>query len=268
MILSPSRITAFRRRIFRFYRTHRRSFAFRETTDPYKIAVSEFMLQQTQIARVLPKYDAWITRWPDWSALAEADNRELLSMWSGLGYNRRALYLGQLAKAIVDDYDSRMPDDETTLRKLPGIGPYTARAVLIFAFNRPIITIDTNVRRVLIHELGLAPTISAHDLEHVAMQVLPRRRSRDWHYALMDYSSLVLPRRLPAVPPTSKQSRFEGSLRQIRGEIVRRLTTKKSVRISTIARLLSRDDSDVLAAALALSRENVITIRGNILRLR
>ena len=268
MQLSRPRILAFRRRIFRFYEKNRRSFAFRETTDPYRITVSEFMLQQTQITRVLPKYDAWIERWPDWRSLAKAGNRELLAMWSGLGYNRRALYLGQLAKTIVRNYDGHLPDDEAILRKLPGIGPYTARAILIFAFNRPIVTIDTNIRRVIIHELDLPPSISTRDLEDIARQLLPPRRSRDWHYALMDYSSVALPRRLPTVPPVSKQSRFEGSLRQIRGEIVRQLTKKKSVRVSTIARRLSRSDSDVLAAAEALAREGVITIRNNILRLK
>ena len=265
--LPRSRIAAFRRRIFRFYEKNRRSFPFRETTDPYKITVSEFMLQQTQISRVLPKYDTWIDRWPDWPSLAKAGKRELLAMWSGLGYNRRALYLGELAREVVHSHDGRLPDDETALRKLPGIGPYTARAILIFACNRPIITIDTNIRRVIIHELGLPPSISTRDLEDIARQLLPPRRSRDWHYALMDYSSIVLPRRLPAVPPVSKQSRFEGSLRQIRGEIIRRLTTQKSVRISTIARAMSRTDSDVLAAAESLAREGVITISNTILRL-
>lgn len=268
MQIPRSRILAFRRRIFRFYESNRRSFDFRETTDPYKITVSEFMLQQTQISRVLPKYDAWISRWPDWSSLAAAGKRELLSMWSGLGYNRRALYLGQLAKTIVNDYNGSMPDEESVLRKLPGIGPYTARAILIFAYNRPIITIDTNIRRVIIHELDLPPTISARDLEDIARQLLPPRRSRDWHYALMDYSSIALPRRLSTVPPLSKQSRFKGSLRQIRGEIIRRLTKKSSVRISTIARVLSRTESDVLAAAESLSREGVIAIHNNALRLK
>jgi A/G-specific adenine glycosylase len=265
--LSRKQITAFRRRIFRFYKKHGRSFPFRETTDPYRIAVSEIMLQQTQAERVVSYYDAWIKRWPDWQHLAQATNRQLLSMWSGLGYNRRALSLGRLAQVVVSEYGGSLPDDPELLVRLPGIGPYTARAVLIFAFNRPLVTIDTNIRRVILHEFHLPTTISREHIESIAKQLLPGKRSRDWHYALMDYSRVALPHRLESIPPVSKQSRFAGSLRQIRGEIVRQLTRKKFVRISTIARVLDRNESDVRRAATALEREGVIRQRNKTLRL-
>ncbi len=226
------------------------------------------MLQQTQVERVVPMYEAWIKRWPDWKSLAKASRRELLAMWSGLGYNRRAIYLGEMAKVIAGKYDGIMPTDPDELLKLPGIGPYTSRAVLIFAFNRPLITIDTNIRRVLIHELRLPSDIGAKELEEIALQVLPKRRSRIWHYALMDYSRLALPRRILRIPPLSRQSKFQGSLRQIRGEIIRRLTSQHSVRLSTIAAALGRTPEDVLLAAKALEKEGLVIVRRGTVILR
>ncbi len=130
--LTSKQITAFRRKILRFFRQHRRDLPFRKTTDPYRITVAEIMLQQTQVDRVVPKYRRWITKWPTWKKLAMATERELLTMWSGLGYNRRALYLGRLAEVVQTQYAGRLPEDPTELTKLPGIGPYTARAILIF----------------------------------------------------------------------------------------------------------------------------------------
>ena len=265
--LTPSEITAFRRKILSFYRKQGRKLPFRETDDPYRIAVSEIMLQQTQVERVLDKYEAWVKRWPNWKKLADASKRELLEAWSGLGYNRRALFLGAMAREIVDKYDGRLPDDPDTLRTLPGIGPYTARAVAIFAFNKPLITIDTNIRKVLIHELQLPRNINRHDLESVAELVLPRKRSREWHNALMDYSRLAL-RDVKDIPPLSKQSRFEGSRRQVRGEIIRRLTGQSWVRIDTVAKDMNRPRQDVLRAAESLAKEGVVTLTQQTIRLR
>src|SRR5512138_140412 len=125
----------FRRRLLRFYKQHGRDLPWRKTTDPYRVTVAELMLQQTQVERVIPKYETWIRRWPSWKALAKADNRELLTAWSGLGYNRRALFLGKMAKSIMQDFGGVMPRELAKLEKLPGIGRYTARAILIFAFN-------------------------------------------------------------------------------------------------------------------------------------
>jgi A/G-specific adenine glycosylase len=265
--IERNRVVAIRRKIWRFYSKHRRSFPFRETTDPYRIAVSEIMLQQTQAERVVSYYDAWTERWPDWQSLAQATNRQLLSMWSGLGYNRRALFLGQLAQAVVSEHGGILPDDPKKLVELPGIGPYTARAILIFAFNRPLVTIDTNIRRVVLHEFRLPATTSRKRIEEIAEQLLPPERARDWHYALMDYSRVALSGKLESVPPAGRQSRFEGSQRQIRGEIVRQLIRKKFVRINTIAKVLDRSESDVSRAAAALEREGVIRRRNSTLRL-
>jgi A/G-specific adenine glycosylase len=266
--ISPRRIAAFRRKIWRFYSRHRRQLPFRETADPYKIVVAEFMLQQTQVERVIPKYKAWLKQWPTWAALAGAGRRELLKAWSGLGYNRRAVYLGRLASIIVDRFDGQLPDNPDILQTLPGFGPYTAHAVLIFAFNRPFITIDTNIRRVLSHEFNLPRGVSKADLEDLARRLLPRGRSRDWHNALMDYSRAVLPVRLPAAPPTGKRPPFQGSRRQIRGEIIRRLTASGRVAIDRIAGEKQWAIEKVADAAESLRKEGLVRIGKRFITLR
>jgi A/G-specific adenine glycosylase len=263
-----TQIKAFQKRILRFYGAHGRDLPWRKSTDPYAITVSEIMLQQTQVERVADKYQAWLKQWPNWQKLAKATDRELLAAWSGLGYNRRALNLGKLAREVVTQFDGELPRDPEQLLTLPGIGPYTAHAILIFAFNRPLVTIDTNIRKVLLHELGYPASISKENLEALALAVLPRRRSRDWHNALMDFSRLVLPKQIKSIPPISKQSRFQGSLRQIRGEIVRQLITRNKVTISVIAKALKRTEEDVIKAAQGLEKDGMVLFTGKTIRLK
>jgi len=266
--ISTQRIAAFRRKIWTFYARHRRRLPFRDTDDPYKIVVAEIMLQQTQVERVIPKYEAWLKKWPTWAALAGANRRELLASWSGLGYNRRAISLGRLANIVVERFDGHLPSDPNILQTLPGIGPYTAHAVLIFAHNKPLVTIDTNIRRVLIHEFDLSLEVTKAELEDLARRLLPRGRSRDWHNALMDYSRVALPGRLATVPPLSKQKPFQGSRRQIRGEIIRRLTVSSRATIERIADDMQRSVQDVTEAAVALQKEGLIRIGKRFITLR
>ncbi|OGY83995.1 MAG: hypothetical protein A2898_01845 [Candidatus Kerfeldbacteria bacterium RIFCSPLOWO2_01_FULL_48_11] len=258
-----TKVQSFRKKILRFYRLHRRDLPFRNTTDPYKITVAEIMLQQTQVDRVVPKYIAWVKKWPNWQRLSRASNLQLLKLWSGLGYNRRALNLGKLAKAVVDEFGRKIPDNPEALEKLPGIGPYTSRAILIFAFNKPFITIDTNIRRVILYELNLPATTSLKEVEKLAWRLLPKKRSRDWHNALMDYSRLVLPAQIKHIPALSKQSKFEGSLRQIRGEIVRQLTTKPFVDIGQVMKALKRTRQDTVKATTTLKKDGIVEVRKN-----
>jgi A/G-specific adenine glycosylase len=265
---TAAQIRAFRRKILRFYSLHGRKLPFRRTADPYKITVAEIMLQQTQVDRVIPKYLDWIRTWPDWKSLARASDRQLLTAWSGLGYNRRCLYLGKLARAVIQEFDGKLPDDPEVLVRLPGLGPYTSRAILIFAFNRPLATIDTNVRRVLLHEFSLPADTPRKAFEALAEGLVPPKRARDWHNALMDYGALALPRKLADIPQSSRQSPFQGSLRQIRGEIVRRLTTQASVSIRTVACSLDRGEADVLRAARALEKEGIVRLSRRVVRLR
>lgn len=257
-----ARMRAFRRRVLRFYAHHGRDLPFRRTTDSYRIAVAEIMLQQTQVDRVIPKWQAWIRRWPNWSALARAPWPALLNAWSGLGYNRRCYYLAQCARRVVAEHHGTLPTDPAALRKLPGIGPYTANAVLIFAHNAPLTTIDTNIRRVLHREFQLPLTTSKAELERLARALLPRGRSRDWHNALMDYAALKLPRRALGEPRPPRQSRFEGSRRQLRGLILRELAHAESITRAYLIRKSGRPDAEIDRAINSLLREGVVIRQG------
>lgn len=265
--ITQKHILAFRREVWRFYRRHRRDLPFRDTTDPYAITVAEVMLQQTQVERVVPYYAEWITRWPDWASLARAENRQILEIWSGLGYNRRALYLGQLANRVMTDFGGKLPSDPQVLQTLPGIGPYTAHAILIFAFNRSLITIDTNIRKVLLFEFALPTTTSKQELETLAKRILPRGRARDWHNALMDYGNLALPRRMEHIPPATRQSRFDGSRRQIRGAIVKALVKRRQLSIAQLPGMLPFPKGRIREALDSLRKDGLIVKKNSIIRL-
>ncbi|UCD17389.1 MAG: Fe-S cluster assembly protein HesB [Candidatus Zixiibacteriota bacterium] len=225
------------------------------------------MLQQTQASRVVPKYLAWIEKWPSWKQLAKATNRQLLTAWVGLGYNRRALFLGQLAKKVVSEFDGKLPNDPDTLQSFPGIGPYTARAILIFAYNMPLITVDTNIRRVILHEFGLPGSTIREQLEVIAQRLLPKNRSRDWHNALMDYSRIFLPRRLANLPPLTKQSRFPDSRRQIRGEIIRWLTIRNRINLASLLNSKHHQRELTMAALKSLQKDGLVVVQDGTIRL-
>jgi len=216
--------------ILDFYEREGRSFPWRDTRDPWAILVSEIMLQQTQTDRVVPKYLAWMERYPDPASLAAAPLPEILALWSGLGYNRRALALVRAAAEIVRL--GCFPQDEEGLLALPGVGPYTARAVLAFAFGRPVALVETNVRSAYLHHFfpGESGVPDSRILELVAatMEAATARSvdPRTWYYALMDYGA-DLKRRLGNPNRRSahyaRQSPFADSNRRIRGAILREL---------------------------------------------
>lgn len=265
--LDQASIVRFRRTILRFYRLHGRSLPWRTTTDSYAVAVSEIMLQQTQVSWVVPKYLAWLRRWPDWQSLATAKRAEVLQQWSGLGYNRRALSLHNLAEHVVDRCDGFFPDTPDQLRQLPGIGPYLSRSILIFSRNAPLAAVDTNIRRVLIHAFALPQLIPAQKLQEIAERVLPRGRSREWHNALMDYGTLSATARATGVTPIGRQSVFAGSRRALRGAIIRALSnvTARSVRV--LARLPEADGHDLHAVIADLIRDGMVERSGSRVRL-
>ena len=186
------------------------------------------MLQQTQVDRVIPKYKAFLKQFPTAKALANAPLSEVLALWSGLGYNRRALYLKRTAEAIVSDFEGKFPKDIQILESLPGIGPYTARAVSTFAFGALNIFIETNIRRVLIHEFFPSSEKVADDHLIPYLAAWPLSKDvREWYWALMDYGSylkVAVPNPNRRSKHYTKQSKFDGSLRQIRGALLRRCT--------------------------------------------
>lgn len=181
----------------RYGRTH---LPWRETRDPYRIIVSEFMLQQTQVERVLPKYNAFVAAFPDIRALAAAGTDDVIRLWQGLGYNSRAIRLQRLAREVVDRYGGEVPRDAAALRDLPGIGPYTVAAVLAFAFNAHAAAMDTNIRRVVhrvVYGIEFFPKAPAAQIDAAALDLVPPDRAHDWNSAMMDLGSQICTARAP-----------------------------------------------------------------------
>ncbi len=223
MKISEQQIHLFQEKVLSFYEKHGRDLPWRKTTNPYKILLSEVMLQQTQVSRVIEYYTQWIARWPTIESLAEASRKDVLQAWMGLGYNRRAVHVHQAAHAIAKTFDGDVLQAMDHFDEVPGIGPYTSQAVRIFASNADIVTVDTNIRRILIHEFSLPEGLSSKALWSLAERCLPKGRSCEWHNALMDYGALLMTSRKTGIRPLTTQSRFEGSDRQIRGMILRSL---------------------------------------------
>lgn len=246
----------FRRIILDYHAAFGRSFPWRDTRDPWAILVSEVMLQQTQTERVVPKYEAFLEAFPTPAELAGASLERLLGLWSGLGYNRRALALKRAAAIVAATHGGRLPDDEAGLLALPGIGPYTARAVAAFAFSKPSVFIETNIRTVyLYHFFPGAEGVHDRALEPLIAASLDRDDPRTWYYALMDYGAF-LKRRYGNPNARSahyaKQSPFADSKRRIRGAILREVSGRGK---------LGRDE---LARSLPFSRERVEEALGDL----
>jgi A/G-specific adenine glycosylase len=246
-LIDPSVHTA----ILHWYAEQGRDLPWRHTRDPYAILVSEIMLQQTQVDRVLPKYEVFLRQYPTFAALAAAPTAEVIRAWQGLGYNLRAIRLQRIARQVVDHYGGRLPDTVEQLQALQGIGPYTAAAVACFAFGRAEPVLDTNVRRVL-GRIMLGPegpkTATPAVLWDLARRALPVEQAYDWNQALMDLGARICvesqPRCLlcpasrycaaagrvgPALRERQasynvrKEAPFAGSARYYRGRIVERL---------------------------------------------
>ena len=250
-----------------YYKKHgRHELAWRKTTDPYRILVSEVMLQQTQVERVVPKYQAFLKVFPTIQILAKAPLGEVLVIWQGLGYNRRAKMLHLCAQQIVTTHKDRFPKSEQELIALPGIGSYTARAILAFAYNQALPLIETNVRSVYIHHFFKnTEDVSDTDLVRYIVRTLDMENPREWYYALMDYGSYL--KKVHGNPNTksanySKQSAFQGSDRQIRGAIIRLLTTQHTcTRKKMLQELSSFEDIRVDAQTQKLLVEGMIVYK-------
>lgn len=228
--LTPYAVRRFRQIVYGHYRAFGRDLPWRRTRDPYRILVSEIMLQQTQVDRVREGYRRFLKAFPDVRSLAEAPLKRLLKVWQGMGYNRRALALKRAAQAVVRDHGGRIPDSMEALMALPGIGPATAADIVVFAFNRPALVVETNIRSVFIH-MFFFPGRPVKDDEIVPLieRTMDRRNPRDWYNALMDFGaalkkSHVNPSRRSAA--YRRQSPFEGSNRQVRSRILRYLLTE------------------------------------------
>jgi A/G-specific adenine glycosylase len=185
-----------------WFAANRRDLPWRHTRDPYRILISEVMLQQTQVDRVIPYYERFLERFPTVQALAEAPVSEVIRLWAGLGYNRRAVNLQRTAQAVINEYGGRFPDDVEALKRLPGIGPYTAGAIACFAFEQDAAFIDTNMRRV-IHRLIAGPelpepALSDRQIVEHASELVPPGQGWTWNQALIEFGALQCTARKPA----------------------------------------------------------------------
>ena len=245
--------------VLAWYGQNGRDLPWRRTHDPYAILVSEVMLQQTQVSRVLPRWRRWLERWPSVEALAAAEPADAIAEWAGLGYNRRAVNLHRCARAVVER--GGFPREPADLERLPGIGPYTAAALACFAFGAQVAAPDTNARRVLERAFG-DPALPP-----------PAGRAFDWNQALFDLGSQVCIARRPrcdacplaagcpsrgrAFAPLRKQSPFEGSFRQRRSRLLRQVLEHGPI-----------DGAAVDAEALtALVRDGLVEVEGGAVRL-
>lgn len=252
--MKKSDIKAFQKKVLDFYtKEGRHDLPWRKTTDLYKILVSEIMLQQTQVDRVVPKYKAFLNAFPNAKALASAPLSEVLVLWSGLGYNRRALYLKRAAETVTTKWKGKFPKTAPELQSLPGVGPYTARAVAAFAYNSPDVFIETNIRRVFLHEFFPkstdVPDAKLYPLIEAALDI---QNPRVWYWALMDYGSHL---KATVINPNrrskhyTKQSKFDGSLRQMRGAILKVCTDAGKI---SKTKLLAQYRDDRMRAKQAL----------------
>lgn len=223
--VSQSKLLAeFEKTVWTYYRKHGRDLPWRRTRDPYKILVSEIMLHQTQVSRVVLKYKEFLKRFPTIRSLARAPVSDVLSVWRGLGYNRRALSLRRAAEIIITRYRGTLPQTVLELDALPGVGPATAASICAFAFNRPHPFIETNIRRVYIHHFFQRQrTVSDAQIMELVAKTLDREKPREWYWALMDYGAdlsrrVENPNRRSAA--YAHQSRFEGSNRELRSKVL------------------------------------------------
>lgn len=256
----------FKKKIINFYEKHgRHNLPWRKDQLPYAVLVSEIMLQQTQVDRVIPFFEKWMVDFPDWEALCSAKQSLVLKNWKGLGYNSRALRLHKLAKIVHEDFSGNLPSDFKELQKLPGIGPYTAAAVRNFAFNKWEPLIETNIRRIYIHEFfPNREDVSDKEIMEKVIDLGFEKSPRDWCAALMDYGS-TLPKILKKNPNRqskhyTKQSRFDGSDRQIRAQILDMLLNQKNHKLSIkkIITILGNEGDRYKKILNDLEKENFI----------
>jgi A/G-specific adenine glycosylase len=264
--LTPDEVAFFRQTVYGHFREKGRRLPWRETRDPYCILVSEIMLQQTQVERVLEKYGPFLDRFPDFASLAKGPMRDVLRQWIGLGYNRRAMALHRAARRIVSEFEGALPDTVEVLRTLPGIGPATAGALVAFAFNRPVVFIETNIRRVFIHSFFEGRSgIKDSDLLPLVEQTLDSCEPRSWYYALMDYGStlkgvITNPNRRSA--HHYKQAPFEGSNRQIRGLVLRTLVERQTLSEDAIVNVIGKQPKRVRMIIRQLQEEGFLVRKG------
>jgi A/G-specific adenine glycosylase len=255
-------VQKFRQVIWNYHKEHRRDFAWRDTHNPYRILVSEIMLQQTQTKRVVPKYESFLKQFPSTKALATAQLGSVLIAWQGLGYNRRAKALKHAAEIIEGKFGGRFPKNYQELLDLPGIGQSTAGALMAFAFNKPFAFIETNIRAVFIHFFFSDQiTVKDADIVELIKKSIDRKNPREWYYALYDYGAMLKASGAKLNPKSAhykKQSAFKGSNREVRSNMLKLLLKKHTLDEKTIKKSLSLSEEIVKKNLQAFEKEGII----------
>lgn len=262
----------FRNIVWKYYAEHgRHTLPWRKTHDPYKILVSEMMLQQTQVERVIPYFEEWIKKYPNVKALATAPLADVLRQWQGLGYNRRAKFLHTAAQEIAGKYRGKVPMDAAILESIWGIGAYTSRAVMTFALNHDTVFIETNIRTAVIHHFFADhDRVSDADVAEVLKKTLPRGRAREWYSALMDYGAFLKRsgvRTNAKRKGYAKQTAFEGSGRQARGAILRKLAVRPEGKMKLLKLLPPERKGQLEEQLQKLVNEGMVARKGSVYRL-
>lgn len=262
--------------IFAWWEKNKRDLPWRRTHNPYRILVAEIMLQQTQVLRVIPKYAEFIEAYPTLNSLARASTADMLRLWKGIGYNRRALYLKKTAEMVVGEYNGKFPKEEQLLVELPGLGTYTARAILVFAYKQNIAAVDTNIRKTITHFFFDGKPQKEKIIQSVADQLVPKGKSWEWHQALMDYGALALPRTVNPDPigvnreQITKKKPFKDSNRFFRGRIIDILREKEMKELELIddcAREYDRSEDFIQSILQGLEKDALIVRKNGILTL-
>jgi A/G-specific adenine glycosylase len=272
IILSTASIKKFQQKILDHYRKHGRQMPWRETDNPYHIFISEIMLQQTQVSRVEEKYTQFIAAFPDVAAIEKAPLSRILAVWQGLGYNRRALSIKKAANVICGEYNGWIPQSKEALLSLPGIGEATASSIMAFAFDLPVVFIETNIRTVFIHFFFQGKNlVSDEEILPLVEKCLYKRSPRIWYWALMDYGSMLKKKGEDKNKKSRhyvKQSKFEGSRRQLRGAVLKYLISNGYMSLYSLEKSTGKHLDLIKDVVEELDRESFIvkTKRGYRLR--
>ena len=255
-------IKRFRNAIYSYYSEHGRELPWRQTQDPYRILVSEIMLQQTQVERVLEKYPIFVQQFPGFRALADAPLRDVLAAWQGLGYNRRATSLKKIGEVVTKEHRGSLRADVDFLTALPGIGYNTACAILAFAFNKPVVFIETNIRTVFIHFFfSERDAVRDNEILPIVEQTLDRENPCTWYSALMDYGTMLKKTHGSTNPRSAhyqKQPPFKGSDRQVRGMVLKAIIAHHHITDAEIVERLQVPFERARKALDALQKEGFV----------
>lgn len=252
--------------VLQWYAAHgRHGLPWRTDYDPYHILVSELMLQQTQVVRVIPKYHAFLAQYPTVHELAAASLGDVLRLWQGLGYNRRAKFLLHCAQSVVREHSGIFPSSYEVLLTLPGIGPYTAGAICAFAYNQPVTLIETNVRQVYIHHFFAdSAEVTDQQIMEQLQHTCPPLNTRTWYAALMDYGShlkAIYGNNTRRVKGYTKQSTFKGSNREVRGAILRALVTRALTKKQLWSELQQYDQTKIQPQLTQLLADQMVILK-------